>query len=239
MKSKRIRDIDLQRDDWQSSIFLTFDLDWAADFVISDTLDLLEKKDVQATFFVTHESPILTRIRQNPKFEMGIHPNFNNLLASTRNLAENSTEIVEQLKEIVPESISMRSHSTTNSSRILEIAKQHGIIYECNYLIPYQSEIVLKPWLLWNEMIRCPYFFEDDVSMEYGLIEESMSSLSQSKGLKIFDFHPIHVFLNTDSLDLYQRSKSFQHNPESLMKMKNQQVGTRNKLLELLDMIDD
>ena len=51
-------------------IFLTFDIDWADDDVIGDTIDLVEKAEVKATWFVTHQTPLLDRLRDNPKFEL-------------------------------------------------------------------------------------------------------------------------------------------------------------------------
>ncbi len=239
LRTKKIQDINIESSDWEDGIYLTFDLDWAADFVISDTLDLLDKFDVSATFFATHETPILKRIQENPKYEVGIHPNFNNLLTSTRNEESNSKSIMRSMKEIVPEAVSMRSHSTTNSSKILEISKELGITHDCNYLIPYQAEISLKPWLLWNGMIRCPYFFEDDVSLEYGANEESMKFLLEKSGLKIFDFHPIHVFLNTDSLKLYERTRNNHNDLSTLVNFRSTNRGTRIKFLEILELTRD
>ena len=42
--------------DYEKSIFLTFDLDWAIDDVIRDTIDILRSEKVKATVFVTHDS---------------------------------------------------------------------------------------------------------------------------------------------------------------------------------------
>lgn len=66
------------------TLYLTFDIDWACDGVLADTIDLVEEADVCATWFVTHDTPLLKRLRENPKFELGIHPNFNNILEEGR-----------------------------------------------------------------------------------------------------------------------------------------------------------
>ncbi len=65
---------------YTDTIFLTFDIDWACDGVLADTIDMVEQADICATWFVTHDTPLLNRLRKNPKFELGIHPNFNNIL---------------------------------------------------------------------------------------------------------------------------------------------------------------
>jgi len=41
------------------NIFITFDIDWADDKVMEDTIDFIEKYDVPATWFVTHKTPVL------------------------------------------------------------------------------------------------------------------------------------------------------------------------------------
>lgn len=238
MKTKKISEITTDSLSWENFVFLTFDLDWSPDFVLKDTLDLLEPFDISATFFVTHETRVLERIRQNPKYEIGIHPNFDDLIlpGSIKGLV-NADLRISQLKRIFPEAVSIRSHSTTNSSRILSIAKKHGLTHDCNYLIPYTAQIQLKPWKLWNKMIRCPYFFEDDVSLEYGLVFENMKEILAMGGLRIFDFHPIHLYLNTDSLETYEKSRPF-HGEESLLKnWRNPKEGTRDKLIEILKIV--
>jgi hypothetical protein len=238
MKSRKISEIDIEVSDWDESVYLTFDFDWASDFILVDLLDLLERYDLSATFFVTHDTPVLERIRANPKYELGIHPNFNDILdAGIDEIKENSKSRIQDIKRIVPEALSMRSHSTTNSSRLMDIASKEGIIYDCNYFIPYQSGIVLEPWLLWNEIIRCPYFYEDDASMIYNLQELSLSFLLKKKGLKIFNFHPIHVYINSSSMNDYESTRDIHFSEQELANKRGEAWGVRDKLIELLDSI--
>ena len=65
---------------YHGQTFLTIDIDWAPDFVILDTVELLLKYNVVATILVTHDSPLLQDLRSHKNFEFGIHPNFNPLL---------------------------------------------------------------------------------------------------------------------------------------------------------------
>ncbi|WP_203363283.1 polysaccharide deacetylase family protein [Bacillus sp. REN10] len=95
--------------DYENTIFLTFDFDWACDEVISYTIDLLNKHDVPATFFVTNDTPILNKLKYNSNFELGIHPNFNDLLAGTSH--EAAETVISKIKKIVPDAVSVRSHS--------------------------------------------------------------------------------------------------------------------------------
>src|SRR5687767_66509 len=58
------------RASWDGRVFLTFDIDWAHDGVIHAAADMVEEADVAATWFVTHDTPALERLRANPRFEL-------------------------------------------------------------------------------------------------------------------------------------------------------------------------
>ena len=49
---------------WQKKIFLTFDLDWAHEEVISDTIDLIDQSGISSTWFVTHKSSEIERLNR-------------------------------------------------------------------------------------------------------------------------------------------------------------------------------
>lgn len=58
-------------------VVLTFDIDWAPDFMIDFVAEGLTQRRVRATWFVTHASPAVEWLREHPDlFELGIHPNF-------------------------------------------------------------------------------------------------------------------------------------------------------------------
>ena len=51
---KKISDININDPkSWENNFFLTFDIDWAHDKVINDTIDILIKFDICATWFIT------------------------------------------------------------------------------------------------------------------------------------------------------------------------------------------
>ncbi len=227
---------------WQKSVFLTFDIDWAHDDVFNDTIDVVEHFDSPATWFITHETPCLKRLRANRKFELGIHPNFNFLLEGDDRNGKSAAEVIENLIAIVPEAKSVRSHSLTQSSGLFNLFKKNGLTHEVNHLVPNYAGIELKPWRLWNGLSRIPYGWEDDVyiiSVGKGLSEKNPNEIVSEGGigLKVFDFHPIHIYLNTESLDRYERTRPLHNNPQELIKHRYQGYGTRNRLLELLEMV--
>lgn len=218
---------------WNKSVFLTFDMDWACDAILADTLGMVERYKVSATWFVTHETTLLERLRNNPKFEMGIHPNFNFLLNGDFKNGSSADEVVERIMKIVPEAHSLRSHSLTWGDGISQVIRKRSIKIVSNVMIPEQNQIVLHPWQDWYGITHTPYFFQDS-SCFYFKHNSSINELSVRDGLKVFNFHPIHVFLNTESMDRYERTRPFHKNPEELIKHRYDGFGTRSRLLELL-----
>lgn len=219
------------------ALYLTFDIDWACDDILKDTVDLVEEADVCATWFVTHDTPLLKRLRDNPKFELGIHPNFNNILAGRPdpNNGRNAEETVEKLLSLVPEATSVRSHSMTQSSVLLQLFQEKGLTHDCNHFIPHQAGMELRPWYVWTGLIKVPYFWEDDTSVIYGENSAEIMGLTQRKGLKVFNFHPIHVFLNTERMGRYEQSRPCHRSPKELVKYRNNvSPGARTALKTLL-----
>ena len=222
--------------DWSGAPYLSIDIDWAHDDVLAETIDLVEEYRVPATWFVTHETPLLTRLRSHPDFELGIHPNFNFLLSGDGRAGRNATEVVDRLMAIVPEAKSVRSHSTTQNSGLLDLFARRGLTHECNTFIPVQSGMALKPWRLWSELTRVPYFWEDDVACLYGPESSAwtMSRLIGLKGIKVFNFHPVHIFLNTEHMDRYEKTRAWHRAPQELRAHRYEGEGSRTHFLELL-----
>jgi len=236
-KSSLISEIQINDVDINNKIYITLDVDWACDEVMCDTIELLERYNSKATFFITHTTPILNRLRQNKNIELGIHPNFNFLLNGSLEKGKDYREVISSLLKIVPEAKSVRSHSMTQNSNILQAFTDFELTHDCNHFISVSSQIELKPWYLWNGLVRCPYFWEDDVH----IIEKcnlSVYDLINFAGLKIFDFHPIHIFLNTEKLDRYEQTRSIHQKPKELIKHRFEGYGTRNRFIELLQNIN-
>lgn len=130
-----MREIDLENSSSYQKIFLTFDIDWASDEVLEYCIDMVESAGVKVTWFVTHETALLQRLRDNPNFELGIHPNFNPLLEGDFAYGNNYNKVLRHFLNIVPEAKTMRSHSLGVSSRILIAAKNLGITHDSNLYI--------------------------------------------------------------------------------------------------------
>lgn len=217
--------------DISNEIILTFDIDWADDAVLSDCINIVDQAKAPATWFITHETPLLDRLRQNERYELGIHPNFISLLEGESNEVE---KVIDDLLGIVPEAKSIRSHSLVQSSRLMDLFESKGLLFDCNHFIPEQSDIILKPWKQWNGMVKVPHMWEDDAACIYET-NTTVTNLIKRQGLKVFDFHPIHVFLNTEDLARYESTRNLHTKSEELIEHRFDGIGTRSHLLELLE----
>src|SRR5688572_13117638 len=99
----------------RNSFILTFDVDWAPDPVIEYVQEQLKYYKVKSTWFHTHQSAAVQRILEDEWIESGIHPNF--LEGSSH--GKTTDEILQFVKNIVPNAVSSRSHAVVQSGPIL------------------------------------------------------------------------------------------------------------------------
>ncbi len=226
-------------DPGQDRIFITFDIDWASDPVFADTIDLVEGHGIPATWFVTHETGLLGRLERNPVFEIGIHPNFNEMFEG-RSEEGGMQGLLTRYRELAPSAVSIRCHSLAQNNKMLDIFIRLGFTHDVNLFIPAQSKMELQPFTSWGGLIRVPYFWEEDVHCLF--LEEGRENdwnparFLDAPGLKIFNFHPIHVFLNTEHLSRYDRTRAYHRDREALIGHRNPDPagGTRYFLETLI-----
>ncbi len=188
-----------------NSIVLTLDIDWAPDFMIDFAAEQLISHNVKATWFITHDSPAVKRLGDYPYlFELGIHPNF--LPGSTH--GQTPEEVLSHCMQLVPDAVSMRTHALIQSSPLLaQIMKETSIKRDVSLFLPYHPN--LQPVSYWWEgrhLLRIPYFWEDDVEMQQPEPNWHFDSRFCG-GVKIFDFHPVHVYLNSKNMMPYETLK--------------------------------
>lgn len=230
MKTAKISEINpLRRESWEEKWFFTLDIDWAIDEVVHEAIDLVEKLGISATWFVTHSTAALKRIRANDKFELGIHPNFNHLLAGELTNSCSASDVLKKIMEIVPEAKAVRSHSLTYSSRLVELFVAEGLTHDVNYMVPWRAGISLVPWTYENGIIRAPYTFDDYLNL-YDFSTPNWASFS---GLRIVNFHPVHLALNPDSLERYELTRPVHTDAKALRQQSNRAHGTRDVLIDL------
>ena len=141
-------------------IHFTFDIDWAPDESIDKIREILNKKNIKATFFVTHATDILKDLR-NDGHEIGIHPNFN------KNSSHGSTieKIIEHLLNIVPDARALRTHSLVQSSTLLHqiFSKYPQLKYDLSIFMHNFPLVSPFNWLSEDvKFTRINYNWEDD-----------------------------------------------------------------------------
>ena len=63
-----------------------------------------------------------------------------------------------------------------------------------------------------------------------------MPTLDDAKqSLVIFNFHPIHVFLNSEKLERYEQTRHLHQNPIDLIRYRHEGEGTRSNLVKILN----
>lgn len=219
---------------WEGKFFVEIDVDWAAEAVIEDTIGLLEEYQVPATFYATHKSGVLSNIQNTDQFEIGVHPNFVPLLRGDNSSGRDFKEVMGRLMEMYPDAKSCKAHSLVDSSVLLQHYSEIGITHDNTYFIDYPGIDTLKPWRLWNNIVRVPLYWEDDYACVTPYPQNFNTLMAASQGVKVFGFHPVHVFLNLESLDRWAAVKGNHSNVDYLLENRFEGEGTRTRFLSLL-----
>lgn len=222
------------------TFFITFDVDWAPDFMINEVSKILINHNIKATWFVTHNSPAIEGLRHYPElFELGIHPNF--YPGSTHGKTEE--EVMAQIKSIVTDAISMRTHGLyQNTNLLMKAVKDFGIKIDLSILLPYTTNITphyLKFRNYSEPLFRIPFFWEDDLELSASRPSWDFNNGKYHvPGIKIFNFHPVHIALNSCSLSAYESLKNAipvsSVHPNDIKQFKNSNAGVATLFSQLV-----
>jgi len=182
---------------------VTFDVDWAPDWCTTLCMDICRKARIPATFFLTHQSPIVDDLRKDPLFEVGAHPNF--LPGSTQ--GDSVEDVIAFCRRLAPEAISIRTHGLVQSSPLFATLGELWPEIRADVSLLLFGHPGLRPTSAFYDgrrrgLVRLPFFWEDDDAAIWPTWHWSREPYS-SAGLRIYDFHPIHVALNTATMDQY------------------------------------
>ena len=188
---------------------LSFDTDWAPDFLLNYVVNKLIKRNIRTTWFITHDSPLIRKIiEKSDLFEIGIHPNF--LPTSTQGSDED--EVMEYFEKFIPNTKSIRTHALFQSTFLFrKLVKDYNIEIDVSLLLPHTPYLIPHKIFLGeklSELIRVPFFWEDDLEMYNTQSSWKLDNKwFKKEGLKIFNFHPVHIFLNSKSMENYEEIK--------------------------------
>lgn len=205
-----------------NDISITVDIDWVPDLILEDTINLLSSSGINATFFCTNATDC-----DFGTHEQAIHPNFVSM-----DLERHITEMLD----LFPEAKGLRSHSLFFSERMRPILSKKEIQYCSNAMLfehPY-----LEPCMMAPTVLEFPLYFMDTFNL---IMKGSSPTFANDlhkhsiEGMKVYDFHPIHIFMNTYSLEHYDSFKQFYQKPEFLKQHVNvEKYGIRDYLTDLL-----
>ena len=206
---------------------ITIDTDWAIQPLIDDTVQLLEQYKINSTFFITNKIDF-SKLK---KHELAIHPYFKTVLSQEK--------VLRKTLEILPskKSKGIRSHTLYNNSNLIGSYKKYGIEYDSNFFIPNAKEP--KPFFFeWTNVLEIPIFFIDNgyvfTNNKFILNKINLTN----NGVKVFCFHPFHIFMNTSSNKEYNNLKKNYKNFEHLStKRQLTKKGVRSLFIELLEFI--
>jgi len=241
-QSSVLSSIDLSRhESWSQTWFLVIDMDWAPDEVLLDTLELIQGSGVTSNWMVTHSTPVLSDLRSARNVELGVHPNFNGLLngQELRGFSD-ARAVMNAMVDLVPEAKVVRSHSVAQSGPLMDLWAELGFTHDVNMFIPSGSGNVCGPWRAHNGMTRVPYAWGDNVYCLYEGTDQPEKSpyelLLNRQGIVVVNFHPIHVYLNTERLDRYESLRHVHQDSRELLKHRFKGYGTRDRLMDLLSL---
>jgi hypothetical protein len=186
-------------------VAITLDVDWAPDFMIDDAARVLVERGVRATWFVTHRSPAVERLAEVPLFELGLHPNF--LAGSTH--GDTWEAVLAHCAELVPGAVSMRTHALVQSTPLLDlVASVTNVRVDVSLYLPHAAGLQpVEHVTARGSLVRVPYLWEDDLEMVRTSPVWAVGGLSPAPGLKVLDFHPVHVYLNSARMTGYEALK--------------------------------
>ena len=141
-------------------LVLTLDVDWAQDALIDAVAARLAAAGVPATWFVTHASPAIERLREQPLFELGIHPNFRP--GSTH--GDTPEAVLDHVMALVPEAVSSRSHGVVQSGRLLHLlVERTPVRIDSTTFLPDVAGVRPVPQRTpHGTLMRVPFVWSDD-----------------------------------------------------------------------------
>lgn len=222
---------ELLADNQNTVVVFTGDQDWAPEWAVQDTLDLFHEVDIPYHLFRTNDSQAARHARENFQgFSEGWHPNF--LDGSSH--GSTFEEVISEMARLVPHSRSIRCHSFYEYTGMWARISGTDIVAESHGLTDMQ--VGLRPMRMWTGLWRFPVFLEDDVFFASEVHESQLARLwrnLQMPGLKILNFHPVHVALNTSSAEQYTKWKS--ETSASVRSLPAAGFGTRSLLQEIIE----
>lgn len=186
---------------------ITIDIDWAPDWMILEAAAILVQHNTKATWFVTHASPALAILQRHPHlFELGVHPNCHS--GSSHGASEE--QVLDHVLNLVPGALSMRTHGLFQSTSFLLKAAARGIRNDISLFLPGLEGVGSHTFNMAGLTLRrLTYCWEDGYELHTAVPNWNPPAARRSSpGVGVFNFHPVHIALNSCSTAGYVSLKA-------------------------------
>jgi hypothetical protein len=211
-------------DTWDR-VAVTLDVDWAPEPVLEHSLALLADAGVSATLFATHDSAVLRGL-DDARYEVALHPRY-------VDVESDPGAPIRELLGVYPGAAGVRSHKLVVSEPILLAAARLGLRYEANHFL--NAHPGLRPVRRFPAFATIPYHWSDDYHLAHGAPFEVDALPDGGGGLRVYAFHPIHVFMNTSSQAHYADYKPHYQDVAGLEPLRNGGAGVGTLFAALLE----
>lgn len=204
-----------------NDVCLSIDVDWVPDPVLTRVVDAIAAAGVRATLFATHSTPVLTEL-QPEAVEVALHPHFNR--------GDDLDAPLSELTDAYPGARGARSHGLAVSSHMLLRYVAHGLQYESNVFLPGHPG--LRPVRRFEALVSIPFYWSDDKHLERGEALDVGALGLDAPGLKVLNFHPIHVYMNTVSPEHYASFKADYQDADALASQRHGDASGIGRLFD-------
>ena len=217
---------------------LTFDTDWCPSWMVDEVLDLLDKRGHQATLFSTGSlSPATAeRIASVERIELGIHPNF-----LEEGAIQHPEHVIDTLLEELGPCTAIRTHGLFWWHGLGSLLSDRG--FSCDSSLSAPGHLLSFP-LRDNGIDRYPISWGDWSYLANPVSQEAvLKRISGFGRIRVFNFHPVHIAMNTSSLKQWQEYRQLiKTAPNRLKEIRDSgktewENGIRQLFLGILDQI--
>ncbi len=218
-------------------IVLSFDTDHMTDNMMGLFLSECLPSEVPTTFFCTQRYSELAK-RRNA--EIALHP----VLDHTHDWKSITEGMIADIGST--EGVSgIRAHSCAYQQKYGVLLSELGLHYVSQVTLPFECEVepFMHPWGIWEIPIRYMDNMDMWASERSGLTARKFSvkvleAAISSKTPFCFDFHPVHILLNTSCMEDYARWAEAGR-PEISALARNRNYGVRDYFNDLLQLAAD
>lgn len=165
-------------------VSVTFDTDNCPELAIEFIQDRLEARGIAGTFFCTRRYASL-----RAPHEAALHP----FLREFADLGRTMDPLLE-LRRAIPEAVGNRCHQLTCNGLLYTRLGELGMLYDSAW--PLYLHPRIAPLALHSGIYELPVFWVEQVFWADGVSPLFLQRLREP-GLKVFLFHPVHVWHNT------------------------------------------